>query len=308
MDKRLNRTDLGFSLAFLFMLIIAIGSFFYGVKVGTDRAQGHEAAAAESTPNASPQKSPIAYQQQDLVSFYHTVFLPYREFQNDWFEIREKWLSDPSVDLSASLKELAKTADAKYEKIQVVFVSPASPLLKNAQNDYLRSLKLFSDGFGSEVSAANQGTAEQLFDALAGNAFFKEGKKYGLSAQNAYYTSMLKWGAAVNTEIDGDFKSPDVLELSRWKKLPLVIKNKVIVDYLSKNTLYTGFLPHDLTARIDLFIRSGQADKMKQKTVGSIAELLTGTEAVRGGDFLGSKPMLYASEQLPQLPFFIPGK
>ncbi|MBW5446675.1 hypothetical protein GE107_11445 [Cohnella sp. CFH 77786] len=307
MEKRLNRTDLGFSLAFLFMLVIATGAFFYGVKVGTDRVQA-ERLEAERSSKPLAQSAPNAYQQQDLVSFYHTVFLPYREFQNEWFSARGEWNADPSADLSASLKMLSKTANAKYAKIKSAFVSPSSPLLKDAQTDYMKSLKLFSDSFANLASTANKGTTEQLLQSLENQAFYTEGRKYALSGQNAYYTAMLKWAATVNPDIPEDFKSPAVIELARWKSMPLIIKNKVAVDYLSSHSLYADFLPHDLTARIDQFIRSGQADKMKQTTVGSIAELLTGTDAVRNGDFLGSKTMLYPNEQLPQLPFFIPDK
>lgn len=304
MDKRL-RTDIGFTLMFLLMLIIGIGAFFYGVKVGTERTQASQLAAPETRETESP-AALTAYQQQDLVSFYHTVFLPYREFQNLWFDTADKWAGDPSADLAASLKELAKQADAKYEAIQGAYVSPASPLLQAAQTDYLKSLKLFSESFVSAAKTAGQGTAEQLLAALEEEAFFQEGRDYALSGQNAYYTSMLKWGASVNTEIPGDFQSPEVMDLTRWNSLPLIIKNKVAADYLSANTLFTGFLPHDLTARIDEFIRTGQAEKMKQKTVQSVADLLTGTNAVRSGDFLSAKAKLYPNEQLPQLPFFIP--
>lgn len=305
MEKRLNRTDLGFSLAFLLMLIIAIGAFFYGVKVGTDRVKA-DMLVEETSQQAADQSGPNAYQQLDLVSFYHTVFLPYREFQNLFYNAQDKWNADPTVDLSASLKELAKTADAKYGKIRVASVSPSSPLLKEAQVSYLKSLKLFSDSFGALAGGANRGTAAQLIESMDEQAFYKEGRKYALAAQNAYYTSMLKWGASVNMDISADFKSPEVVDLNQWKTMPLVVKNKVIADYLSSRTLLTGFLPHDLTARIDQFIRSGQAGKMKQTTIGSIAELLTGTDAVRNGDFLGSKSKLYPNEQLPQLPFFAP--
>lgn len=307
MEKRLNRTDLGFSLAFLLMLVIATGAFFYGVKVGTDRVKAQQ-LEAEQAAKKPEQTVPNAYQQQDLVSFYHTVFLPYREFQNALFTAQDEWNADPTVDLSASLKELANAANAKYGKIAGVAVTSSSPLLKEAQTDYLKSLKLFSDSFADLAKGSNQGTASQLLQALDKQAFYTEGRKYALAGQNAYYTSMLKWGATVNMEINGDYKSPSVMDLTDWKSQPLVIKNKVIVDYLSSHSLFAGFLPHDLTARIDQFIRSGQADKMKQKTVGSIAELLTGTDAVRSGDFLNARAMLYPNEQLPQLPFFIPDK
>lgn len=305
MDKRLSRTDLGFSLMFLLMLVIAIGAFFYGVKTGADRVRAEQAEAAEAEVKSAP-AAPNAYQQQDLVSFYHTVFLSYREFENEWFSALEKWKADPSVDLAASLKDLAKTADAKYAKIKVDFVSPSSPLLTEAQNDYLKSLKLFSESFHALSKDAGAMGADELIRQLNGQAFFTEGRKYALDGQNDYYTSMLKWGASVNPDIPGDYHTPNILNLDQWKSLPLVIKNKVSADYLSGSQSFTEFLPHDLTARIDQFIQSGQAGKMKQTTVGSIAELLTGTDAVRSGDFLSNRASLYANELLPQLPFFIP--
>ena len=35
MEKRITRTEMLFSLGFLFMLVFAVGAFFYGVKIGS---------------------------------------------------------------------------------------------------------------------------------------------------------------------------------------------------------------------------------------------------------------------------------
>jgi len=306
MDKRLSRTDLGFSLMFLLMLVIAIGAFFYGVKVGGDRVRTEQTEAADAlAQDASAANAPNAYQQQDLVSFYHTVFLSYREFENEWFAALGKWKADPSADLSASLKELAKTANAKYAKIQVDFVSPSSPLLIEAQNNYLKSLKLFSESFSTLAGSADTVAASELLRQLEDQAFFTEGRKYALDGQSAYFASMLKWGATVNPDVPGEYEAPNTLNLDQWSALPLIVKNKVTTDFLSNSRTFAEFLPHDLTARIDEFIQSGQAGKMKQTSIGSISELLVGTDAVRSGDFLDARSSLYADELLPQLPFFI---
>jgi hypothetical protein len=304
MDKRL-RTDIGFTLMFLLMLIVGIGAFFYGVKIGTERTL----ASLPSAQGAAEEDSPstlTSYQQQDLVSFYHTVFLPYREFQNQWFSTVDKWAGNPSADLAASLKELIKQANAKYTAIQGAYVSPASPLLTSAQTDFLRSLKLLSESFSSLAKDAEKLTPDQLTSELENDAFFRDGQAYALSAQNSYFSAMLKWGATVSTEIPGDFKIQGDMELSQWQTLPIMVKNKIAADYLSANSMFTSFLPHDLTARIDDFIRSGQAERMQQKTVLSVADLLTGTNAVRNGDFLRAKAKLYPNELLPLLPFFTP--
>lgn len=303
MEKRLTRTDLIFSLMFLFMLIVAISAFFYGVKVGSDRVRAAYEAAEDT--GASAAATINAYPQQDLVSFYHTVFLSYREFENGWFAARNKWDAEPSTDLAASLKDLAKTADAKYAKIQVASVPAGSPLLKDAQTDYLKSLKLFAESFNALASAAKNMTSDELRQQLQEQAFYQEGVKYALSAQNKYYTAMLKWGSSVHADYPADYQTPDLLALADWKALPLVVKNKAVVDILVANQIFAEFLPHDLTARIDQFISAGQAEKMQLTTIGSIVQLLISTDAVRNGDFMNVRAKLYADDLLPQLPFFI---
>ncbi|RED60487.1 hypothetical protein [Cohnella lupini] len=306
MEKRLNRSDLMFSLAFLLMLVIAVGAFFYGVKVGSDRTEAKYAIDEVVEVSAPVQAN--AYQQQDLVSFYHTVFLSYREFQKDWLAAQNKWLSDPTSDRASSMKELAKTAQRKIDEIKAVYVAPISPQLIESQESYMKSLKLFKESFGSLAETANEGTADMVIDKLNGNSFYKEGMKFALGAQQEYYSSMLKWAESVDSDIPGDYVSPEVLTIAKWKVLPLIVKIKVASDYMSQQTQLSDFLPHDLTARIDQFIISGQADKRKAKSFNSIAELLTSTEAVRNGDFIEMKSRFYEGQQLPQLPFFFPDK
>jgi len=303
MDKRLNRSDLMFSLAFLLMLVIAIGAFFYGVKVGTERAQADsESRGTAYAAAAVPQ--PVAYQQQDLVSFYHTVFLAYREFQNEWLGAQNKWLADPTADRSATMKELAKTAKREYETIKAVQVSSLSPQLKEAQAGYLKSLKLFEEGFAELAAAANEGSAQDVLGKVGKNSYYKEGLAYALAGQRDYFASMLKWAETINMDVDGDYASPEVLPIAEWKALPLIVKIKVASDFMAEQSVLTTYLPHDLAAKVDQFIASGQADKRKIKSFNGIAELLTSTEAVTDGYFGEVKSRFYDQDQLPQLPFF----
>ncbi|WP_373229760.1 hypothetical protein [Cohnella sp.] len=305
MEKRLNRSDLMFSLAFILMLIIAVGAFFYGVQVGSERV---ESQYVSESPLSISSASPSAYQQQDLVSFYHTVFLPYREFQIDWFAAQNKWLADPTADRSASLKELSKSAQQKYESIKGANVSQISTKLTDAQTSYLKSLKLFKESFSSLAATANEGTVDMALDKMQADPFFKEARLHSLTAQDEYYSSMLFWAESVNSDIPGNYESPEILSTTKWKALPLIVKIKVTSDYLSEQLILSDFMPHDLTARIDQFITSGQADKRKVKSFSAIAELLTSTEAVRNGDFIQLKSRFYEHEQLPQLPFFFTDK
>src|SRR5690554_1547376 len=84
MSKRLSRSDYIFTLIFIFMLVLTIAAFFYGLKTGKENAETkYEQMLIEK------EEIPVeltAYDQQYLVSFYHTIYLPYRDFQKKWFE------------------------------------------------------------------------------------------------------------------------------------------------------------------------------------------------------------------------------
>ncbi|WEK55658.1 MAG: hypothetical protein P0Y55_06320 [Candidatus Cohnella colombiensis] len=305
MNTRKSRPELMFSLVLLLLLVVAAGAFFYGVKVGIDRTEAKQVnAPSQSAVTASSN----AYQQQDLVSFYHTVFLANREFQSEWFSIQHKWLVDPTSDRSASLKQLSKLATKKYEEIKGTYVSPASPLLVTAQTEYMKSLKLFSNSFSSLASTANDNSADAFLGKLDTNSYFNEARIHLLSAQKTYYAAMLVWASTIDSDTPSQYEVANPLPSSTWSGLPLLIKNIVSADFLESQALITEYTPQDLTARIDQFLLSGQADKRNLTSFQDVAELLTGTEGVRVGDFLEMKARLYEGQQLPQLPFFFSDK
>jgi uncharacterized protein (UPF0333 family) len=304
MEKRVSRTEMLFSLGFLFMLICAVGAFFYGVKVGSDRTEAKYVPSKHLNANAAVKEN--AYQQQDLVSFYHTVFLPYREFQNEWQKSVDKLTSGQATDPASTFKELASLAENKYKEVSKAdAVSQVSPLLVEAQNSLLKSLKLFSDAAGRQAGNANAVKASVMVTQIEKDAYYQQAVSYSLQAQKAYYTSMVKWSASVDPDLPGDYEAPKLLNLSDWKKLPLIVKNKLMADQLASRSLLADYYPQDLSSKVDLFIHSGQPSVMKVKTVSAVVDLLIGTEAVRAGDFTANKTRLYTKELLPQLPFFI---
>ncbi|WP_258171199.1 hypothetical protein [Paenibacillus sp. R14(2021)] len=289
------------------MLVFAVGAFFYGVKIGSDKT---EARLVENTKHLSGNKSGIAaaYQQQDLVSFYHTVFLPYREFQNEWFTVIHKLSANQLNDGSSALKELSSTAKQNYDDAEHAVVPKSSPLLESAQLQLLKSLKMFSEAAQRGAGSAKDMKAADLVKALVKDAYYLQAVKFAMGGQQDYYTAMLKWSASVNPNIPDNYEASAELSIQQWKSLPLTLKNKILADQLNARKSLMPFYPQDLTSRVDQFILSGQANAMKMKTVDAIVDLLVSTEAVRSGDFGDSKAQLYPKELLPQLPFFYPEK
>lgn len=303
MEKRLTTTAMLFSVGFIFMLVCAVGAFFFGLQIGSAKIEAKyaKAAAADTASTAALSE----YQQQDLVSFYHTVFSPYREFQNEWFASINKLSQGSAVDASAMFKNLAKLADSRAKEASS-YDMQKSPLLGQAQLGYIRSLKLFQDAAKAAASSAKASSYNELKQKVEQEAAYLSAVKEALTAQQAYYYAMQKWAASVDPEIAADYSAPPALELKQWSALPLSIKNKLSADYIAGNDELLSFLPQDLTSRIDDFIESGQAAKMGLQTFSSIVDLLISTDAVRSGDFAGNKFRYYQEELLPQLPFFFP--
>ncbi|MGO4539759.1 hypothetical protein [Paenibacillus sp. 2TAB19] len=300
MEKKLSANAMLYSIGFVFMLACSVGAFFYGIEVGADRTESRyeaEKASAEAKESVSP------YQQQDLVSFYHTVFLPYREFQNEWFNAVNKLSQGESIDASSAFKELSNLAKNKAGEASS-FNMQNSPLLGEAQVGYIRSLKLFADAATHAASSSKSAKGDELLQVIAKEKNYITATAQSLTAQQAYYDAMLKWSSSVNVDIPNEYKLSAKLDLAKWETLPITVKNKLMADSLLSRKQITTFYPHDLTSRVDEFIISGQAAKMKLGTVSQIVALLLDTDAVRSGDFADSHAKLYKKTLLPQLPFF----
>ncbi|OMF35193.1 hypothetical protein BK133_10790 [Paenibacillus sp. FSL H8-0548] len=300
MEKRLTTSAMLFSIGFIFLLICTVGAFFYGIQIGSDKT---EAKYKTDETSASSAASVSPYQQQDLVSFYHTVFLPYREFQNEWFSAMNKLSQGKTNEATSMFKDLAKLAEDKEKEASSVDMQ-RSPLLGESQVSYIRSLKLFNEAAMKAATSAKTLSFAELKKNVEQEKTYRSASQFALNAQQAYYSAMLKWAATVDTDIPSEYTSPAILELSQWKNFQITVKNKLMADQLMARNKLTVYYPQDLTSRVDDFIQSGQASNMKLHTLTSVVDLLINTEAVRAGDFSLSMSRLYHQALLPQLPFF----
>lgn len=302
MEKRPFKIYLFFSLGFIFMLIFAVGAFFYGFKVGSDRAEATFEVKAAAAYQGLREGT---YPQQDLVSFYHTVLLPYEDFQTAWFENMDKLSSgDATTDNAAIVKSLSKLAEQQYNQANTVQIPNSSPLLQQAQTNYLKGLKLFSTGTSSFISKANTLPSSLVPEQLSKDEYIQNAMKLTLLAQEQMYDAMLKWGNTVNKDIPKQIVYQPKVTITEWKTFPLAVKNAYITKTLFEKRMYQPYYPQDIAAKVDQMIYNGQTSQLDIKYVNKLVALLHSTDAIKSNDFIRNKNRMYSKETLPQLPFF----
>lgn len=301
MKTQNSRTQMLYTLGFLFFLICVFAAFFTGVKVGADKTEAkYQQLQGASAPQEPDTES--SYQQQDLVTFYHNVFMPYREFKRSWnTEVDKLSRSTSGREYAAVLKNLGILADKQYKKVNQDSIFGNSPLLKQSQLNILKSLTLFSQA-SSKITPGTSGA--ETAKLLKNDPFTVNAVKFGLQAQKGFYDSMLKWGAKNNSRIPAYTNEHQNLSFIRWKKMPLLLKNATISDMMLNRKIYAGYDPQDLTAKIDDMIYSGTASSLKLTDIQSCLNLLVSTGAVQEQDFIKWREEYYPKELIPQLPFF----
>jgi hypothetical protein len=303
MNKRLTGSDYLFTLIFIFMIILAVCAFFFGIKIGHDKAASnydHLIMKQQQLPHEL-----IAYHQQYLVSFYHTIYTPYQEFQKKWFDHIHAIEYSSSVDPSSILRELGRLSGEKYESTLTKTMPDSSPLLKSSHENYLKSLKLFNEAAKRIQSRAALLSRVALVAEIQYDAFFQEAKNFALQAQSQYYSAIVQWHINLESNvISAEGLSKFELPLDEWNGLPLNVKNEYVALYLLDHKQFLAFKPQDLSSRIDEMIRSEQTKRLNLAHVTQVIDMLLVTGAVRNGDFNYGKSRWYAEEFLPQLPFF----
>ncbi|WP_438491112.1 hypothetical protein [Paenibacillus sp. IHBB 3054] len=300
MTSRTSRTQMLYTLGFVFFLICAFAAFFTGVKVGADKTEAKYSHLIEA--DGASEEFSGSYQQQDLVTFYHNVFLPYREFKRNWNnEVDSLSRSTDARENAATLKNLSILADKQYEKVNQDSIFSGSPLLYQSQLNILKSLTLFSQA-SNKVSAGSSGT--ETAKALKNDNFTASAMQFGLLAQKDFYDSMLKWGSKTNSKIPAVPSELKTLSFIQWKKMPLLLKNASIAEMMLNRGIYAGYDPQDITAKIDDMIYSGMASSLKLQDVQSSVTLLISTGAIQEQDFMKWREQFYGKETMPQLPFF----
>lgn len=303
MGKRLTVSDYVFAFMFIFMLVCIVFAFLYGEKIGISKTT---TKFNSQLADHQAKKNLTAYDEQTLVSFYHTIFSPYHTFSARWFkDIAAIQSKSSAVDSNALMKELRKLADHQLKEMKSIAIPKVSPLLQQAQADYINSLQEYISEIPHIERQTGTLSAAQLISFLSQDSKLTEAEKDALTAQSNYYTAIVKWNLSFNPLLKNkNAVDTNTLTVEAWSTLNLNLKNEWTASFLLRHGYFEPYYVQDITARIDQMIGSGQAKSMNFSNIDQIAELLIQLSAVRSGDFIQNKNQLYAKEVLPQLPFF----
>lgn len=302
MEKKLTRFDIVVALGFVLTLSIAVGAFFFGLHTGKEQMDArYQSLIEELSDDRSAEQ--ISYHQQQLVSFYHTVLLPFREFQKTWFQnTNTMQVENSPADSGDLLRQLGRLAREKAAEIRPMSMPEVSPLLREAHEDYLRSLTLFAEATDRMQNEANQAG---FAATMKKEPYVLEASSYALRAQMKYYEAIWRWSLDNDPDSSGkDLTAGNNMSMNDWRRLTLNEKNAYISRLLADEEKFMLFYPQDASARIDELDSAGQTGALNVQDVRSLVHTLLSTEAIRYGDYIQSRDKLYSEEKLPQLPFF----
>ena len=207
---------------------------------------------------------------------------------------------------ATTLKDLGALAAEKRKEIETARFTPPNSLLAEARNSYLASLDAVSATVDKQQKGASGKSAESYLKTLRAQTSYREAVQQSLKAQRQYYASMLMWASTVNSSIPDKAELAGSINPKQWSSYPLLVKNKLMADLIQKRGRWTEYYPQDLAGAIDGLLSSGEASRLSMGSINDLADVVTGTNAVREGDFWSIKSRLYSEETLPQLPFFLP--
>ncbi|HZG55447.1 hypothetical protein [Paenibacillus sp.] len=302
MEKKLTKFDIMMVLGFIFALTVGVAAFFFGLQTGKEQTDAKYKAIIAELVDEKNQDN-VSYHQQQLVSFYHTVLLPFREFQDRWFRHAATIeAGGGSTDADALLKELGRLAKEISEEIKPTTIPEVSPLLRDAQANYLKSLALFAAAT-DRLQKGPDGAA--LAESMRQDDYVAEAASFALKAQAEYYDAIWQWHAANEpVPVGAELIEKNNLTFEEWRTLPLNGKNLFLARLLAEVGAFSPFYPQDVAARIDDLDAAGRVGQLQLADLRAAVSTLLSTGAVRSNDYFQSKEKHYRGEKLPQLPFF----
>jgi hypothetical protein len=240
------------------------------------------------------------YNEQDFIRFYYSVYAPLLELKEAHFHTLARLPEQPRDAREQALDELSGKAKETLNALEKDLPLAGSPLLAQAKTYYEQSVRAYLDGIEHIRTEQNSNalTPDELQSRLT---LFTNN---WLKAQGFLYKALATWEAVYVNKHPLPKQLPQAVSVAAWKEYPFHYRTYLAAEYLSQMKLYDEFNPEDLTARLDMLLRSREATVLGIKEIPSAIRLLQATDAVRSGDFKQLQAKLYAGLQFPEMPIY----
>lgn len=306
MSKRLTRSEYLVPYMIIITLACFIGGFFLGAGVMKARIQNELEATAKAEEAAKEReqmlKAQKLYRDQDFIRYYYSVSVHMNELKKKHFETSATLFDSAKSEQKDMLKELRALARAKEKELDATTIPSTSPLLVEAKQAYLGSMKFYQAGIDQLISQLSTGAVSA--DDLASMRIQPDFVNAWNQAQASEYKALAMWETVYITKQPLQQVQPSLVSLTQWKAYPFHYRNYLSALSISQSKRFHEFSPADLTSRIDNVLQSGSATSFGWKDIGQAARILEATDAVRKDDFLAMRTRLYPDLAAPEIPLF----
>lgn len=301
MSNRLTKFD--FFVVFMILLSLAclIGGFFIGASYTRSKAEAEFNQYIAEVSKYQTESTLLNYAHTDFVSYYHQIYLPFKEFRNLYIaQIESSIKSGDYAQIADNVSSLRKQTERIMKEIERAQIPHTSPLLQTSQKELLRSLMSYEQGLDKLADLPKE-RAESISTFLQESEEFSAGKKHWLKGQRLFYEALLFWESFFVTEEKPQLiENPSQYTLNQWVQLGFHQKNELIAKLLEELELVTLYNPEDVTVYIDS-LASHHHDG-NQRVVDAL-QFLSASDSIREGQFI-EKIKDYESVQLPMIPLF----
>ena len=301
MSNRLTKYD--FFIVFMIILSFAclIGGFFIGANYARSKAEAEFNQYIAEVSKYEKESSLLNYAHTDFVSYYHQVYLPFKEFRHLYLSQIEAGIhSGEYSNLAANASSLRKETEKIKKEIEQAQIPHTSPLLQSSQKELVRSLISFEQGL-DKLSQLARDNVGQVAAFLHDSEEFAAGKRHWLKGQTQFYEALLFWESFFVTEEKPQLiDNPSQYTLNQWVHLGFHQKNELIAKLLEELETVTLYNPEDVTVYIDSLAQHHHDGNQR---VAEALKFLHASNSIREGNFI-EKIKDYTSVELPMILLF----
>ena len=306
MTKRLSRQE--YLVIYMIILSFAclIGGFFLGASVVQSKMneQINQLQQANNQMQQNDQliKEKKLYREQDFTSYYYGFYQPIESFKEDYFLYVANLQGKTIEGQKKHHQDFLKIIQAKLKQLEPAIVSTTSPLLVDAKAEYIASLQTLKTSIQKVIDdpQGNTYTAQDIAAQRHLQAFTTK----WLEAQKKMYHAIALWEQIY--VLQHSISEVDISSVSEdnWDRLPFHYRNYLSARYMQNMHVLPQFVPHDVTAKIDLIRKKKEFESRGWQNIAIGVNVLIASNSVQAGDFSNLNKSLYPVLKLPEMPLF----